>query len=264
MFRVVARGILLLASLFLGTMSCAGPRRATLPLGTYPAGEEFAEMAVVLGPFPDAKSAAKARDGARVRSGLTTGYPYVATLAELRVVGRPVGLAVVLGLYDERGESRARTTLRDGAWLARIDNKPPDDREKRVVETIVDATAWTEDDLVRIEREISSCKGSCAAKRPAALSNTRPVCVVPQGSVHVVDRKTLYRFDRTYAPAVCPDGRRAWIVWTATRVDAVVENSSAGPVISQIIAYSCDLPVYEMRSFPDGNRRFPREGKCRS
>jgi hypothetical protein len=211
--------------------------------------------------------------------GFAAGYPFAIDWHELPSADRSRrGIAIVGGLFKER-ELAKRWLARRPAIASAVDvvdlgdaseyerrQNPTDGDYTRflatrrvVVEVIEEARAF---DDATVERFFERADHN-RDRLVAALAKTEPKCTVPAGSLFVSSREELYRMNRELAPVMC--GRtRAWIAWTATRLEAVVTRSKKGPpLIHQVVEVSCDSPSIATRPFGSPAKVVLAFGTCR-
>ena len=202
--------------------------------------------------------------------GLPVGYPFVSSYDDLPDKARKRhGFAIVAGLFSsetaavafvrDKGLSAHRSEIVEIAPSAEDYGACGDDYEacmaKRhtAVEILSRTPAWTSEALTKVEEALdqSSARGSASPnqRRAVALSKLQPVCEVAPGRVFSTDRRTLYAFQRTYAPITCDDGRPAWVPWRSTRLESAVVPTSSGTRIHQVVEVECDTPTIEDRPF---------------
>lgn len=226
------------------------------PYLSEPCGADRPTHAVLLGPFPNVDAARQARDEAR-RLELSTGYPFVTTASQLRLVPAE-DLVVVLGLFA-RPDDAAALARRTSATSRRIAPRyePSDDQAPVAIELLVQTPAWDPAALETLESELDERLAhkwvplaEQEKRREHALARLRPTCRVPAGALFVSRRAAFHRFRHFYAPVMCENGSEAWVPWRSTRLESVVHDGPKGiAVIDQVIVVECDTPTIERRVF---------------
>ena len=190
--------------------------------------------------------------------GLAAGYPFAASFDDLRTHDPSRrGIAVVAGLFAEREDAeRYREHLPAGAELVELtlEEEPFDFDNTSVVVVTEPATAWSYEDLDRVEKDLDETLAKKwvtlpkqRERRLAALAKLTPRCVVAPGRVSWVRKRKLHAFLQNYAPVSCADGREAWIEWRATRLESVVTRSGGVILVHQVVLVECDVPTIETR-----------------
>jgi len=239
--------------------------------------------AVVLADLADRDTAE--RLVARHTGALAPGYPYVLTADELPLAdagsaGPPRGASVgasrranlfgdgpappprpargarfrvVAGLYADAGA--AATLARALAAEVRAVSGPPagpgegDYQEymratRAAVLVVHPAPAWADADVVR---ETTGARGDDGRW----MARVRPACEVRAGQLFDADLATVFSQGRELAPVEC-GGRRAWVAWTATRLESVVRVEADGPMIHQVVDVMCDMATIEREPYRFG------------
>jgi hypothetical protein len=193
---------------------------------------------------------------------LAPGYPMVLTSDELPLEGAarvalvadgiaPRGapsIRVVAGLFasEAAAERFNRETLDRGGQVRKI-RGPPDEyagkgdylafeRKHHVaVEIVHPAPAFADAHVKDVGLNVDVNDARWRAGR-------QPLCMLHAGQVFVANRASLYAHQRRLAPVTC-EGVRAWVPWTATRVESVVRVERDGPQIYQVLDVMCDSPT---------------------
>jgi hypothetical protein len=253
------------------------PRPGRAPPGLLPAGacgydpylgdacSDAPRFAVVARRVSDAATA----ESALAAAPHLAGYPFAASFDEIAAAdARRRGVMVVVGLFAARRDADAwASALHDDvvplASVEELNRRRYDDVKDwdrheasivRVVETTAPTAAFAGSDLERVESELDERLARNWTKLPGqqlrrvrALASLSPRCTLDAGRVFVTDEATLYRFLRHYAPVTCPDGRRAWVPWRATRLESAVVRAGDQLDVHQVILVECDVPTLETR-----------------
>lgn len=219
-------------------------------------------------PAPSLALVERALQEARAQHTYGPGYPFVASYDDLRRLDQKrQGLAIVAGLFAERAEADTyvrELRLEQGvsivelapeSWLPCESDEYDKCEAKHVVavEVAAKSVALSDAQLDAIEKKLAE-EGlheaeEVAKRRRELTSRATPVCEVARGQVFAATSLELYSTSRDYAPITCPDGRRAWIPWRNTRLESVVVATARGPIISQVVAVSCDSPTLDERPY---------------
>lgn len=235
-------------------------RRTTWAPGENPGRGLFADRAVRL---EDELARAEQAAAAARKLGLPAGYPVTLSYDDLPPLDeKRRGIAVVAGLFGERAHAerfvRARGLSAEIVELAPATIPCDEDYEAcmaskvSVVEVFTETQAYAEDALRKLETKLDSQPADPAidkeAQWEAGIAALTPACKIPAGRLFLSSQGELYKLSRSFAPARCPDGRKAWVAWRTTRVESVVTAGDA-PEIHQVVSVECDSPTIEDRPF---------------
>ncbi|MDI1444336.1 hypothetical protein [Polyangium sp. 6x1] len=231
-------------------------------------GSPTAHYALLLPSSGDAEAAEIAlRKGRTLR--LAAGYPFAVTFDDMPTKkSKQRGIAVVAGLFAERGQAEAYAShLPPGTEIVELASREDVDftgKRTASVEIAEDTLAWAPEDIDVVEATLDEELAKKwvklpeqKARRDRALAGIKPRCSLTQGRVFATDQSKLFKYQRNYAPVRCDDGREAWVALRATRLDTVVTRPAGGALVHQVILVECDQPTVETRHFDAGSAAKP-------
>ncbi len=238
------------------------------PAGVLPAGLYFRDhvyksicedcaaptAAAVAGVYGDA-AAAQAAVARVAAMRLAPGYPLVLHSDDLGFTSAKVrGVAVILGLFRTTAEARGWLTsanppggsrvlalLDADAAFARLDAQRGDTagiETPRIVRIDAGppAPAWS-------RRELDAWHDAENSGEPPDPYAAEPACTIAPGTIFLLDREEMWRYDPEHLPVTCPGGEPALVRKDRTLLDAAIIARPDGTAeLHQVMSVTCDHP----------------------